>query len=163
MPFLDTLITPQRDGTLTASVYTKSTHADLYLQWDSHNNLACKYTVINTHTHRDKAVCSNPQLLKELQHLEEVLMNCKYPKWAIDKVLQKKEDTSMRSRRNQGSRNQPNTEEVSPDLMQYSPDLCEGYKTTCSNYCVQVHFKGGGYLGKSTDAHKRQRWNNKTK
>ena len=92
MPFLDTLITPQIDGTLTTSVYRKPTITDLYLQWDSHHNLAFKCSVINTLTHRARALFSNPQLLKEEpQHLEEVLMKCKCPKWAIDKVLQKQE------------------------------------------------------------------------
>ena len=65
MPFLDILVTPQDDGTLTTSVYKKSTHTDLYIQWDSHHNLACKYNVINTLTHRAKAVCSNSRLLEE--------------------------------------------------------------------------------------------------
>ena len=81
MPFLDTLITPKEDGTLTTSVYRKPTHTDLYLQWDSHHNLACKFSVINTLTHRATAVCSNSELLKkELKHIEEVLSNCKYLK-----------------------------------------------------------------------------------
>ena len=56
LPFQDTLITPERDGTLTTSVYRKPSHIDLYLQWDNHHTLACKYSVINTLTHRAKAV-----------------------------------------------------------------------------------------------------------
>ena len=39
MPFLDILITPGRDGSLSTSVYRKPTHTDLYLQWDSHHTL----------------------------------------------------------------------------------------------------------------------------
>ena len=58
MPFLDTLVTPQEDGTLSTRVYRKPTQTDLYLQWDSHYNLTSKYSVINTLTHRAKAVCS---------------------------------------------------------------------------------------------------------
>ena len=65
MPFLDTLVTPQDDGTLTTSIYRKPTHTDSYLQLDSHHNLACKYSVINTFTHRAKALCSNSTLLEE--------------------------------------------------------------------------------------------------
>ena len=88
MPFLDILVTPQEDGTLTTRVYRKPTHTDQYLQWDSHQNLACKYSVINTLTHRAKAVCSSSPLLKEeLKHLEEALTQCKYPKWAFQKIL----------------------------------------------------------------------------
>ena len=103
MPFLNTLITPQQDGILTTSVYRKPTHTDLYLQWDSHDNLGCKYNVINTLTHRAKAVCSYPQLLtRELKYLQEVLTKCKYPKWAFDKVLQKYEDRRTENRRDQG-------------------------------------------------------------
>ena len=64
MPFLDTLVTPQEDETLTTNAYRKPTHTDLYLQWDSHHNLACKCSVINTLTHRTKAVSSNSKLLK---------------------------------------------------------------------------------------------------
>ena len=71
MPFLGILVTPQEDGTLTSKVYRKPTYTDLYLQWDSHHNLACQYSVVNTLTHRAKAVCSSPQLLmEELNHLD---------------------------------------------------------------------------------------------
>ena len=85
IPFLDTLVKPQEDGTLTTSIYWKPTHTDLYLQWDSHHNLACKYSVINTITHRAKAECSNSKLLdRELKHLQEVLFQCKNQKWAIE-------------------------------------------------------------------------------
>ena len=56
--------TTQADGTLTTGVYRKPTQTDLYLPWDSHHNFASKYSVINTLTHRAKAICSTPQLLK---------------------------------------------------------------------------------------------------
>ena len=37
MPLLDILVTLERDGSLSTSVYRKPTHTDLYLQWDSHH------------------------------------------------------------------------------------------------------------------------------
>ena len=90
IPFLHILVTPQSDGTFTTKVHRKPTHTDLYLQWDSNHNHALKYNVINTLTHTARTICSTPELLNnELQHLEKVFRQGKYPRWAINKVLQK--------------------------------------------------------------------------
>ena len=87
--FLDTKITPEADGTFIIGVYTKSTHTDLYLPWGSNHNIEAKYSVINTLTHKAHTIFSTPRLIEEeLQHLEEVLSQCKYPKWAIKKILE---------------------------------------------------------------------------
>ena len=51
MPFLDILITPGEDESLSTSVFRKATHTDLYLQWDSHHTLMSKYSVIGTLQH----------------------------------------------------------------------------------------------------------------
>ena len=64
MPFLDILITPKEDGSLSTSVFRKPTHIDLYLQWDSHHTISSKYSVAGTLYHRTKTICSDPQLLK---------------------------------------------------------------------------------------------------
>ena len=86
IPFLDTLVKPEADNSLSISVYRKPTNTDQYLQCDSHRNLAAKYSVIGTLTHRAKTVCTGPELLnKEIQHLREALSKCKYPRWALDK------------------------------------------------------------------------------
>ena len=74
MPFLDTLITPQEYETLTTSVYRKPIYTNLYFQLDSHHILACKYSMINTITHKAKSVFSNSQLL-EKEHLQRSLLN----------------------------------------------------------------------------------------
>ena len=83
VPFSDILVTPKVDGTFTTKVYRKPTHTDQYLQWDSNHNLASKYSVIKTLTHRARTLCSTPELNNELEHLEEVLKCCKYPRWTI--------------------------------------------------------------------------------
>ena len=72
MPFLDTLVTINVDGSLNTKVYRKPTHTDLYLQWDSHHVIAAKYSVINILKYRAKAVSSNKQLLEEEKdHLQK--------------------------------------------------------------------------------------------
>ena len=121
-----------------------SQHTDLYVQWDSHHNLACKFSVINTLTHRARAVCSNSELLKtELKHIEEVLSHCKYPKWAIDGTLHlQQEGKENRDGRKKGN-NTNETNRICHIVLPYAQGLCESYKNICSKYGVQVHFKGG--------------------
>ena len=40
IPFLDTVVMPQPDGSLLTSLYRKPTHTDQYLQWNSHHHLS---------------------------------------------------------------------------------------------------------------------------
>ena len=90
IPFMDTLVTPEADHSLSITVYCKPTHTDWYLQWDSNHNLAAKYSVIGTLTHRVNTVCTTADLLnEELEHLREALAKCKYPRWAINKIQNK--------------------------------------------------------------------------
>ena len=65
MPFLDILITPCEDERLATTVFRKSTHTDLYMQWDSHHAISSKYHVIGTLYHRANAICSSPNLLQQ--------------------------------------------------------------------------------------------------
>ena len=84
IPFLDTLVTPLADNSLSFQVFQKPTHTDQYLQWDSHHSFSSKYSVIGTLTHRAKVVCTNSELLQdELNHLRRSLGKCIYHTWAI--------------------------------------------------------------------------------
>ena len=101
----DTIVKPEKDGSLSITVYRKPTHTDQYLQWDSHYNLSAKFCIINTLSHRAKTVCS--ELLKqEKEHLREALTQCKYPKWALDKVekrLNRSSSEAIHGVNNQGT------------------------------------------------------------
>ena len=91
LPFLDVLIIPQPDGSITTAVYRKPTHTNQYLQWDSHHEISAKYSVISTLFHRAKEVCSTKQQLEDEQdHIKQALSACKYPKWAMNRVEKKK-------------------------------------------------------------------------
>ena len=86
IPFPHTLVKPGAGNSLSIKVYYKPTHTDQYLQWDSHQNLSAKYSVIGTLTHWAKTVCTTLELLNEqLQHLKEASARCKYPKLATIK------------------------------------------------------------------------------
>ena len=87
MPFLDILITPKEDGSLSTIVYGKPTHTDLYLQWDSNHRVSSKYSVVGTLHHRVQTICCSPELLhQEEEHLKQALTRCKYPAWALNRV-----------------------------------------------------------------------------
>ena len=87
IPFLDTIVKPEADGTLSITMYRKPTHTDQYLQWDSHHHLSARFSVIQMLSHRASTVCSKPELLQqEKDHLRKALTKCKYPKSALDKV-----------------------------------------------------------------------------
>ena len=80
LPFLDALVTPQADGTLSTSLYRKPTHTNQYLHWDSHHAISAKYIVISTLFHRAKEVCYIKQQLEEEQeHIQQALPLCKSP------------------------------------------------------------------------------------
>ena len=110
IPFLDTLVTPLADNSLSFQVYQKPTHTDQYLQWDSHHSLSSKYSVIGTLMHRAKVVCTNSEPLQsELNHLRRSLGECNYPSWVIKRVQQKVQNNNWEDTSNNNSTNTSNT------------------------------------------------------
>ena len=147
IPFLDTIVKPEADGTLSITVYRKPTHTDQYLQWDSHHHLSAKFSVIHILSHRASTVCSKPELLQqEKDHLRKALTKCKYPKWALDKV-EKRLNKSTRQATDGGTTGaQPATFEANNKghiVIPYTQGLCESIKKICGRYGIQTHFKGG--------------------
>ena len=154
IPFLDTIVKPEADGSLSISVYRKPTHTDQYLQWDSHHHISAKFSVINALSHRAKTVCSSPVLLQqEMDHLRKALTQCKYPKWALNKVekrLNKSTSEAIDGVNNQGTTGtQAATNEVKtkgPIVIPYTQGLCESIKKICGRYGIQTHFKGASTI-----------------
>ena len=146
LPFLDVLVTPQSDGTLSTSVYRKPTHTNQYLQWDSHHSISAKYSVISTLFHRAKEVCSTKQQLKE-EHdqIQQALTLCRYPDWALNRV--EKKTRVLRQSRNQDKKQKDNN--IKSNIRRthitvpYSRGLSESFKNTCKKYGIQVYFRGG--------------------
>ena len=154
IPFLDTIVKPEADGTLSITVYRKPTHTDQYLQWDSHHHLSAKFSVIHTLSHRAQTVCSNPELLhKEKVPLRNALTQCKYPKWALDKVesrLNKPSREVPDGANNQGTAGaQPFTNEVKTKghtVIPYTQGLCESITKICGRYGIQTHLQGSNTI-----------------
>ena len=154
IPFLDPIVKPEADGSLSITVYKKPTYTDQYLQWDSHHHLSAKFSVIHTLSHRAKTVCSMPELLQqEKDHLRKTVIKYKYPKWALDKV--EKGFNKSTSEVNDGVNNQGTTgaQAVTSGVktkghivIPYTQGLCESIKKTYGGYGIQTHFKDGSTI-----------------
>ena len=139
IPFLDSLVMLQPDGSIKTAVFRKPTHTDMYLHWDSYHHLSAKYSVINTLRHRAKTVCSTKQLLiEEDDHLYNALRRCKYPLWAWNRTNIKKKQ----KKNNQGNNNTKKSYIVVP----YIKGLGETCKNICRRYGVEVYFRGGSTI-----------------
>ena len=139
MHLLDTLVTPQSDGSLTTTVYRKPTHTNQYLQWDSHHAIANKYSIISSLLHRAQNLCSNPHLLDEEQsHIQRALSLCKYPEWAINRTKLKM-STPKSNKKNNSSK----TISRGYITVSYSKGLSKSVKNICKKYSIEVHFKSG--------------------
>ena len=138
MPFLDTLVTPQSDGSLETTVYRKPTHTNQYLQWDSHHTISNKYSIISSLLHRAKNICSNQHLLEEEQmQIQRALSICKYPDWAINRIKLKTSTPKKNSNSNSKTIYRGHI------TVPYNEGLSESMKNICKRYGIQVHFKSG--------------------
>ena len=79
LPFLDTLLSRKDDGYLNITVYTKSTHTDRYLNFNSLHPHHVKKGLIRCLYDRAKNVTISPIDLKQEQHhLLQVLQHKEY-------------------------------------------------------------------------------------
>ena len=88
-----------------------------------------------------------------MEHLRKALTNCKYPKWALEKV--EKRLTRSSSEVNNGANGQgtagtqPVTNEVKTKghmVISYIQGLCKSIKKTCGRHGIQTHFKGNSTI-----------------
>ena len=145
IPFLDTIVKPEADGTLSITVYRKHTHTDQYLQWDSHHHHSVKFNIIHTLSRRATTVYGKPELLQqEKDHLRKALTRCKYPKWALDKVekrLNRSTNEFNDGANNQGTTAaQPVTNEVKNKIILSYPTHKVFVKVS-KRYMVDMAFK----------------------
>ena len=157
MPFLDTLVTINEDGSLNTKVYRKPTHTDLYLQWDSHHSIAAKYSVMNTLHHRAKAVCCTKQLLKEEEdHLQRVLTENNCPMWVLNRVKLKTKATQAQEQCKEKNTKAKETSgnKKSYMVLPYVKGLSESMKNVGKKHGIQTYFKGGNTIQSLLMTHK---------
>ena len=76
----------------------------------------------------------------------KALTKCKYPKWALDKVEKRLNQSTIQATDGGTTGAQPATNEVKNKghiVIPYTQGLCESIKKICGRYGIQTHFRGG--------------------
>ena len=79
-----------------------------------------------------------------MEYLEEVLRGCKYPKWAIKKILQKQKH--QQGKTNRKRQNQSSIKKRCHIAVPYFQGISESLTNICQRYGIWVHFKGGATI-----------------
>ena len=95
LAFLDVKI--RREGnSFSFKIYRKSTHSDLYLQWDSNHSRASKMAVVRSLVDRAFKICSPENLEEELNYVRRVLRTNGFPAKTIQKYIENKRKTTSK-------------------------------------------------------------------
>jgi len=91
LPFLDTLQTREKDGSIKISVYRKPTHTDRYLDYASHHPTQHRNSVVDSLVHRALTIpTTEDDRNAELNHVRKVLSLNGYPKYAVERRVRLK-------------------------------------------------------------------------
>ena len=131
LPFLNVLVKRNEDGTLETEVFRKSTHTEMYLQYESHHPMSNKIGVVKTLLHNADILCSNDESKsKEINCVNQALRICGYP----DECLHK---ASLPNPPKEVEREPP----VGFTCIPYIKGLSEAVRSKLTKYGIQVAFK----------------------
>ena len=89
LAFLDVKI-KRETNSFSFKIHRKSTHSDLYLQWNSNHSTTSKMSVVRSLVDRAFRICSPEYLEEELNHINRVLKKNGFPAKTIYRYIAKK-------------------------------------------------------------------------
>ena len=139
IPFLDTLIQRNQDGTISVKVYRKPTHTNQYLSFTSHHSTRSKQSVITALFNRAENVITNhTELKQEQQHITKVLQYNGYSKQFIDKTRRQWHLKKQNKNNNQPAEKEP--EPVRRINLPYIQGITEQLQRTLSQNNIKSTF-----------------------
>ena len=130
LPFLDTLLTREKGGKVTISIYRKPTHTDRYLHYSSHHPEYVKRGMATCLFHRARTIAVGDNIQKEEQHLRMVLRANDYPEHVIQAAAKPKK------KRTTTTEEQPKYTICLP----YIAGIGEDLRRVCRKYNIRTVF-----------------------
>ena len=101
LPFLDTCVRIEADGTFMTSVFRKKTHTNQYLNFNSNHHLSQKVGTVLTLMKRRELITNVDDKEKEKNIVQDAFRKCDYPEWTLKE--RKKDKKNLRKKENQPS------------------------------------------------------------
>jgi hypothetical protein len=136
LPYLDTLVSKNPDGTLEFTVYRKPTHSGRYLSFHSSNPIAHKKSVGSSLFHRALVICSNQTLYDEEKSIiVEDLINNGYPKDFITRI--EKDVFTNRKKKLDQLNHQSDISEMEEHIKRLCLPYISGWSEVITRICKQ--------------------------
>jgi len=163
IPFLDTLLKRNDDGSISVLVYRKPTHTDQYLNFNSNHQTSTKDAVISALFRRARDIVSDVNdLKKENDRIVKVLSENDYDKKSIFKV--KRKIQSARTNNITVSDNAADTEPTKFLSLPYIPGTSESLRRILASHKIKCAFYSKNtlrkHLSKPKDAVPQEQRNN---
>ena len=144
LPFLDTLVSADPNGSLITTVFRKPTHRPiLTLQQPSQHHQQIQH-LQHTYTQGQNCLFKLTVIRTGISAYQNALSWCKYPDWVLHS-LQTKMDYKLSIKHcnnNPNPQRDTNTNKHTFIEVPYSKGLNKSFKNICGKVGVQVHFKG---------------------
>ena len=137
LPFLDTLLTRNHDGSLAITVYRKPTHTDRYLHFNSHHPTHVKRGLVKCLFDRANEVTTDQtNVSTEHKHITNALVKNCYPKSFVRSC------SISHPQHTQQTQEPPVTTICAPYISGVSEDI----RRVCQQFNIRVAFKSGRLL-----------------
>ena len=85
IPFLDTKVTIEEDGSISTNVFRKKTHTNQYLDFHSNHHARQKIGIISTLMKRINIISKEEDKTIEQDTVKNAFRACGYPEWVVNK------------------------------------------------------------------------------